>query len=92
MEIVLCMKYIDTELVYLNVWEIKKNLRTDPILKWEIIKKKRKKKEKCHKYKVGNKHCNLFMEEKFTVNSYDNSNQLLNQRWEIRNVCRHKNV
>ena len=36
------MKYIDTELVSPTTWwEIKKNLGTDPVLKWEIIKRNR---------------------------------------------------
>ena len=37
-EVAFYSKYIDIELVCGNVWEIKKNLDIDPILKREIVK------------------------------------------------------
>ena len=60
------------------MWEINKNLGTDPILKWEIVKK-------CFKYKLGDKYCQLCMEEKLAIASYNNLNELLDQRSEILN-------
>ena len=66
------------------MWEITKILGTDPILKWDIVKKK------CRKYKSGDKYCNLRKEEKLARASDNNLNDLLNQRPEILNVCRHK--
>ena len=66
---------------FIYVCEIKKNLHTDPILKWEIVKK-------C--CKEGDKYCNLCMEEKLAIVSNNNPNELLNPRSEILNICRHK--
>ena len=60
------------------MWEIKKNQGLDPILKWEIIKKK-----KCKKYKAGDRYSLLCMEEKLVIASYNNPSELLNQRSEI---------
>ena len=34
--------------------------------------------KKCWKYKAGNKYCNLCMEEKFAIASYNDPNELLN--------------
>ena len=65
------------------IWDVKKKQDIDPILKWEIIKK-------CHKYRAGNKYCLLCMEEKLAIASYDNSRELLNQRSEVLNTCRHR--
>ena len=39
------------------VWELKDNKGTDPIMKWEVIKK-------CRKYRAGDRGCLLCMEEK----------------------------
>ena len=47
-------------------------------------------KKKCRKYKAGNKYWRLCMEEKLAIASYNNPNELLNQRSEILNVCRLK--
>ena len=44
----------------------------------------------CHKYKAGDKYCNLCMEEKLAITAYNNPNELLYQRLEILSVCRHK--
>ena len=63
--------------------QVKKNFGTDPILKWEIVKK-------CHKYKAGDKYYNLWIEEKLVITSYNIPNKLLNQRSEILNVYWHK--
>ena len=46
--------------------------------------------KKCYKYKAGDKYCNLCMEEKLAIVSYNNPNELLNQRSEIFNVCMHR--
>ena len=39
---------------------------------------------------MGNKYYNLCREEKLAIDSYNNPNELLNQRSEILNVCRYK--
>ena len=44
---------------------------------------------KCQKYKTGDKYCLQSMEEKLAVASYNILNELLNQRSEILNACRH---
>ena len=54
----------------------------DPILKWEMIKK-------CHKYKAGDKDCLLCNEEKLAIASCKNRD-MLNQRLEVLNSCKHK--
>ena len=69
-----------------NVREIKKNLRSDPVLKWEIVKKV------CRKYKEGDIYWQLCIEEKLAIGSYNNPKELLNQRSEILDICRHKRV
>ena len=60
------------------VWEIKKNLGTDHVLK-------------CRKYKSGNRYCNLCIEEKLALASHSNPNELPKEMSEILNVFRHKN-
>ena len=67
------------------MWKIKKDLGIDPILKWEIVKKFRK-------YKAGDEYGKICMEEKLAIISYNNPTELRNQRSEILNICRHKNV
>ena len=47
------------------VW---KNLGTDPILKWEIVKKK------CCKYRAGDKYSHQCIEEKLAIASSNNPN------------------
>ena len=66
------------------MWEIKNKQGIDPLLKWEIIKKN------CWKYKAGDRYWLLCIEEKLTIASYNNPNELLNQRSEILRACRHK--
>ena len=65
------------------MWEIKKNLVTDPILEWEIVKK-------CRKYKTGDKYCNLCMEEKLAITSFNNTKEILYQKSEIFKDFRHE--
>ena len=76
-EIVSYPKYIDTELVYLITGG--KNLSTDPILKWEIVKKKKKNGYLVDiisllfviylNVKASDKHCQLCMKEKLAIAS-----------------------
>ena len=46
--------------------------------------------KKSHKYRAGHRYLLLCMEEKLTIASYKNTKELLNQRNEVLNVCRHK--
>ena len=64
------MKYIDRTSLSNYIWKIKQTLGTDPILKWEKVKK-------CRKFKAGYKYCDLCMEKKFAEASYNNPNELL---------------
>ena len=64
------------------VWEVKDKKGIDPILKWELIKK-------CRKYRAGDRDCLLCMEEKLAIASCK-SRDMLNQRSEVLNSCRHK--
>ena len=64
------------------VWEVKDKKGIDPILKWEVIKK-------CRKYRAGDRDCLLCMEEKLSIASCK-SRDMLNQRLEELNSCRHK--
>ena len=61
--------------------EIKNRQGIDPILKWEIVKK-------CHKFRASNRYCIVCNEEKLSIASYNNKD-LLNQRSEVLNACRH---
>ena len=65
--------------------KLKKCFHTDPILKIGDRKKYRKS-------KAGDKFCNLCMEEKLVITSNNNPNELLNQRSEILNDCRHSKI
>ena len=58
------------------MWEIKKSLCTDPILKLDIVK---------------NVAVNIKRELNIVI-SYKNPKELLNQRSEIPNVCRYRKV
>ena len=69
-------------IVLCYLWEVKDNKGIDPILKWEVIKK-------CHKYRAGDRDCLLCMEEKLAIASCK-SRDMLNQRSEVLNSCRHK--
>ena len=48
------------------------------------------KKKNAVNIKLEDKYCNLCMEEKLAITSYNNPNELINQRSEMLNVCRHK--
>ena len=61
---------------------LRKKQGVDPIMKWEVIKK-------CHKYRAGNRACNLCMEEKLVIANCKSKN-MLNKRSEVINSCRHK--
>ena len=67
------------------IWEVTNKFGIDPILKWEILKR-------CSKYKGWgeNRYCKLCMEEKLTIATYNKPKELLNQRFEIFDICRHK--
>ena len=48
--------------------------------------------KKCRKYKRGSKYCQIYMEEKLGIASYNKPNESLNKRSEILNICRHEKV
>ena len=75
-------KYRHSTALSSYVWELKNNKGVDPIMKWEVIKK-------CHKYRAGDRICWLCMEEKLAIASCKSRN-MLNQRLEVLNSCRHK--
>ena len=75
-------KYKHSTTLSSYVWEIKDKKGIDPILKWEVIKK-------CCKYRAGNKDCLLCNEEKLAIASCK-SRDMLNQRSEVLNNCKHK--
>ena len=75
------MKYIDTEQVYLCVGNWNESW-------YRSYVKIENNKKKCLKYKVGDKHWNLCMEERLAIASYNIPIQLFNQKSEIVNVCR----
>ena len=60
--------------------KIKKGI--DLILEWEVIKK-------CRKYRAGDRDCLLCNEEKLAIASCK-SRDMLNQRSEVLNSCKHK--
>ena len=64
------------------VWEVKDKKGIEPILKWEVIKK-------CCKYRAGDWNCLLCNEEKLTIASCK-SRDMLNERLEVLNSCKHK--
>ena len=64
------------------VWEVKRKFGLGPILKWEIMKR-------CSKYR-GGRYCKLRMEEKLTIPTYNKPKELLNQRSDIVDICRHR--
>ena len=75
-------KYRHSSALSSYVWELKENKGVDPIMKWEVIKK-------CRKYRAGNRTRRLCMEEKLAIASCKSMN-MLNQRSEVLNSCRHK--
>ena len=74
--------YIYSTTLSSYVWELKDNKGVDPIMKWEVIKK-------CRKYRAGDRICRLCMEEKLSIAACKSRN-MLNQRSEVLNSCRHK--
>ena len=76
-------KYRHSTMLSSYVWEVKdKKKGIDPILKWEVIKK-------CRKYRAGDRDCLLCHEEKLATASCK-SRDMLNQRSEVLNSCKHK--
>ena len=75
-------KYRHSTTLSSYVWEVKDKKGIDPILKWEVIKK-------CRKYRAGDKDCLLCNEEKLAIASCK-SRDMLNQRSEVLNSCKHK--
>ena len=75
-------KYRHSTMLSSYVWELKANKGIDPIMKWEVIKK-------CRKYRAGDRNCLLCKEEKLAIASCK-SRDMLNQRSEVLNSCRHK--
>ena len=75
-------KYRHSTTLSSYVWELKDKKGIDPIVKWEIIKK-------CRKYKAGDKDCLLCNEEKLAIASCK-CKDMLNQRSEVLNSCKHK--
>ena len=62
------------------VWQTGQN--PTPEVKWQIMKK-------CHKYKPGNKTCDLCISEKICILRADKDN--INKRNEIGSLCPHRN-
>ena len=75
-------KYRHSTMLSSYVWELKDNKGIDPIMKWEVIKK-------CRKYRAGDRSCLLCRGEKLAIASCK-SRDMLNQRSEVLNSCRHK--
>ena len=75
-------KYRHSTTLSSYVWEVKDKKKIDPILKWEVIKK-------CRKYRAGDRYCLLCNEEKLAIASRK-SRDMLNQRSEVLNSCKHK--
>ena len=75
-------KYRHSTTLSSYVWELKDNKGIEPIMKWEVIKK-------CRKYRAEDRSCLLCMEEKLAIASCKSRN-MLNQRSEVLNSCRHK--
>ena len=75
-------KYRHSTTLSSYVWELKDNKGIDPIMKWEVIKK-------CRKYRTGDRSFFLCIEGKLAIASCKSRN-MLNQRSEVLNSCRHK--
>ena len=75
-------KYRHSTTLSSYVWEVKDEKGIDPILKWEVIKK-------CRNYKAGDRDCMLCVEEKLAIASCK-SRDMLNQRSEVLNSCKHR--
>ena len=75
------VKYLHSTAFSKYYWYIKNKLGVNPLLKWEDVKR-------AWNYKAGDKFC---VEKKLVIATYSNLKELLNQRLEIFNECRHKN-
>ena len=64
--------------------KMKKEAKTDPLLKWEILKT-------VPAYSNITKRCLLCLQEKFEILSYKKQGELLNKRSELVAKCRHQN-
>jgi hypothetical protein len=70
----------DTELSK-EIWRLK-DAGTIPIIKWNIIKR-------CQSYNPSTERCNLCLNEKFLIMTFDNG-FLLNKKSELVSSCRHR--
>ena len=77
------IKYKNSTSLSKYVWDFKNKYSTDPVIKWEIVKRSRP-------YNPGDKFCHLCTEEKLTIACYNDSSHLLNQRSEIFAKCLHQ--
>lgn len=64
-------------------WDMKKKLKKDPILKWEIL-------SRAPIFKAGARFCRLCTEEKLNIVKWKNLDSLLNRRMEVLNICSHR--
>ena len=71
------------------VWDVKNKFGIDSLLKCEIV-------ERCSEYKRGgvevDRYCKLWMEEKWNITTNNRPKELVNQRFEVFNICRHKKI
>jgi len=63
-------------------WETKEKEKIDPILSWSILKS-------VPAYNNITKRCQLCLQEKLAIISYENPDELLNKKSEIISKCRH---
>ena len=77
------MKYRHNTSLSNYVGKVKNKFGIDPIMKWEIVKR-------WNRYKGKDRYCKLCMEEKLTIATYNIPKELLNQRSELFNICRHR--
>ena len=77
-------KYAKSTTISNYFWKTKEKEKTDPILKWSILKS-------VPAYSNITKRCLLCLQEKFEILSYENQNELLNKRSELISKCRHQN-
>ena len=77
-------KYAKSTAISTYFWKTKEKEKTDPILKWSILKS-------VPAYSNITKRCLLCLQEKFEILSYKNQGELLNKRSELISKCRHQN-